>query len=77
MVIPKLTARQLAGQRVIYSYHGLTPPASLLWLIRHGEAAGVIFFSGNISSPAQIAAVIKSSSRPTPARAIRSGSRCC
>jgi beta-N-acetylhexosaminidase len=59
VVIPKLTARELAGQRVIYSYHGLTPPASLLWLIRHGEAAGVIFFSGNISSPAQIAAVIK------------------
>ena len=59
VVIPKLTARQLAGQRVIYSYSGLTPPASLLWLIRHGEAAGVIFFSGNISSRAQIAAVIK------------------
>jgi beta-N-acetylhexosaminidase len=59
VVIPKLTARQLAGQRVIYSYRGLTPPASLLWLIRHGEAAGIIFFSGNISSPAQIAAVIK------------------
>jgi beta-N-acetylhexosaminidase len=59
VVIPKLTARQLAGQRVIYSYRGLTPPASLLWLIRHGEAAGVVFFSGNISSRTQIAAVIK------------------
>jgi beta-N-acetylhexosaminidase len=58
-VIPNLTARQLAGQRVIYSYSGLNPPASLLWLIQHGEAAGVIFFSGNISSRTQIAAVIK------------------
>jgi len=58
-VIPKLSVSQLAGQRVIYSYSGLTPPASLLWLIRRGEAAGVIFFTGNISSRAQIAAVSK------------------
>jgi len=57
--IPKLTDRQLAGQRVIYSYLGLRPPARLLYLIRHGEAAGVIFFSGNISSAAQIASVTK------------------
>jgi beta-N-acetylhexosaminidase len=52
-----LARRQLAGQRVIYSYSGLTPPASLLSLIRHGEAAGVIFFGDNISSKPQIAAV--------------------
>jgi beta-N-acetylhexosaminidase len=44
---------------VIYSYHGLTPPAALLGLIRHGEAAGVVFFSDNISSRAQISAVIR------------------
>jgi beta-N-acetylhexosaminidase len=43
---------------VIYSYQGLTPPAGLLDLIRHGEAAGVIFFGGNIASAAQIAGVI-------------------
>jgi beta-N-acetylhexosaminidase len=47
------------GQRVIYSYSGLTPPAGLLWLISHGEAAGVIFYGDNISSEAQIAGVIK------------------
>jgi beta-N-acetylhexosaminidase len=57
VAIPKLTDRQLAGQRVIYSYSGLTPPARLLSLIRHGEAAGVIFFAGNISGSAQIASV--------------------
>ncbi len=57
--IPSLSLPQLAGQRVIYSYTGLNPPASLLTLIRHGEAAGVIFFGGNISSLAQITAVIK------------------
>ena len=57
-VLPALSAAQLAGQRVIYSYQGLTPPAGLLDLIRHGEAAGVIFFGGNIASTAQIAGVI-------------------
>ena len=53
-----LSPAQMAGQRVIYSYAGLTPPASLLTLISHGEAAGVIFFGGNISGHAQIRAVI-------------------
>jgi beta-N-acetylhexosaminidase len=56
---PSLTLPQLAGQRVIYSYTGLTPPSSLISLIEHGEAAGVIFFSDNITSQAQIAAVIR------------------
>jgi beta-N-acetylhexosaminidase len=55
---PKLTPAQMAGQRVIYSYNGLTPPASLLSWIRHGEVGGVIFFSQNISSEAQISSVI-------------------
>jgi beta-N-acetylhexosaminidase len=54
-----LSPQQLAGQRVIYSYPGLTPPASLISLIEHGEVAGVIFFGQNISSKAQIAGVIK------------------
>jgi len=58
-VIPRLSLAQLAGQRVIYSYSGLTPPTSLLTLIRHGEAAGVIFFGQNISGRAQISAVIR------------------
>lgn len=53
-----LTLRQQAGQRVIYSYPGLTPPQSLFDRISAGEAAGVIFFKENISSPQQIAGVI-------------------
>jgi beta-N-acetylhexosaminidase len=57
--IPRLSVAQLAGQRVIYSYSGLNPPAALLSLIRHGDAAGVIFFGDNISSLAQISAVIR------------------
>jgi beta-N-acetylhexosaminidase len=54
-----LSPQQLAGQRVIYSYSGLTPPASLLTLIKEGEVAGVIFFSGNIKSESQLASVAK------------------
>ena len=53
-----LTLQQEAGQRIIYSYQGLTPPQHLFDLIRQGDAAGVIFFGGNISSESQIAGVI-------------------
>jgi beta-N-acetylhexosaminidase len=49
--VPRLTGAQLAGQRIIYSYSGLKPPARLLYLISHGEAAGVIFFAGNVGPP--------------------------
>jgi beta-N-acetylhexosaminidase len=54
----RLSPQQLAGQRIIYAYAGLKPPASLLSAIRAGEAGGVIFFAPNISSPAQIRGVI-------------------
>ena len=53
-----LSSAQLAGQRVVYSYPGLTVPSALLAAIGAGQAAGVIFFGGNISSDAQIASVI-------------------
>jgi len=58
-VIDTLTTAQLVGQRIIYSYPGLTPPAALLDRIRAGQAAGVIFFGENISSPSQIQGVIQ------------------
>jgi len=58
----------MAGQRVIYSYTGLTPPAGLLSLISHGEAAGVIFFGDNIASDAQIRAVIETLRRADASR---------
>ena len=57
-VAPGLTYPQLAGQRVIGSYPGLTPPASLFTDIENGQLAGVIFFGENISSKTQIAGVI-------------------
>ena len=54
----KLSARQLAGQRVIYSYPGATPPQALLDAITAGEVGGVIFFGENITSLTQIAGVV-------------------
>jgi beta-N-acetylhexosaminidase len=57
--LQQLDAWQLAGQHVIYSYPGLTPPSGLLSRICMGQVAGVIFFSANYSSRAQIAGVIK------------------
>jgi beta-N-acetylhexosaminidase len=54
-----LTPRQLAGQRVVYSYPGLTPPDALLQRIRAGEAGGVIFFGENVQSSQQIAGVVR------------------
>jgi Beta-glucosidase-related glycosidases len=53
-----LTPRQQAGQRVIFSYPGATPPTSLFDGIAAGEVGGVIFFGENITSLTQIAAVI-------------------
>ncbi|HEY3610863.1 MAG TPA: glycoside hydrolase family 3 N-terminal domain-containing protein [Pseudonocardiaceae bacterium] len=53
-----LTPQQEAGQRIIYSYTGLTPPAALIQRIEAGQAAGVIFFGDNISSDNQISSVV-------------------
>lgn len=50
---------QLAGQRVIYSYPGLTVPDALLRAIAAGQAAGVIFFGENIAGADQLAAVVR------------------
>jgi beta-N-acetylhexosaminidase len=55
----KLSDAQLAGQRVVYSYSGLNPPARLLAQIRAGQAAGVIFFADNIASLSQIRGVAR------------------
>ena len=53
-----MSPRQLAGQRVIYAYSGLTPPARLLSLIRQGDAGGVIFFAANFQSRSQFTAAV-------------------
>ena len=68
-----LSRAQLAGQRVIYGYPGLTPPARLLRLIRQGEVGGVVFFSGNYASRSQFTAAVHrleaaNASKTNPAR---------
>jgi beta-N-acetylhexosaminidase len=55
---PGLSTDQLAGQRVIYSYPGATPPQALLDRIRQGRVGGVIFFGENIKSTGQIKGVV-------------------
>jgi beta-N-acetylhexosaminidase len=68
----KLTPAQRAGQRVIFSYPGVTPPASLLDQISAGQAGGVIFFGENITSLAQIAAVVAQLKEAHDASPVRS-----
>ena len=53
-----LTPAQQAGQRVIFSYPGATPPPSLLNQISSGQAGGVMFFRENVTSPTHLAGVI-------------------
>ncbi|MEV5605974.1 glycoside hydrolase family 3 N-terminal domain-containing protein [Streptomyces sp. NPDC052299] len=55
-----LSPLQRAGQRVIHSYPGLTPPASLMTAIEQGHTAGVIFFGENVENLTQIEGVIRS-----------------
>jgi beta-N-acetylhexosaminidase len=67
----RLSLAQLAGQRVIYAYSGLRPPASLMSVIRAGEAGGVILFAPNISSRTQIRGVIDQLQRAAVAGPLR------
>lgn len=57
--LPDLNPEQRAGQCVIHSYPGLTPPTRLMDAIREGRTAGVIFFGENIESLSQIEGVIQ------------------
>ncbi|MDH6120985.1 beta-N-acetylhexosaminidase [Kitasatospora sp. GAS204A] len=54
-----LTPRQLAGQRVIFSYPGPTVPQSLLDAIAAGECGGVILFGENVTGLPQITAAVQ------------------
>ncbi len=57
-LLARLSTSQLLGQRIMYAYAGPTPPASLLTLVRHGEAAGVIFFSSNVADRSALSAAV-------------------
>lgn len=49
-----LTADQLAGQRIVCGFAGTRVPAELTRTISRGQLAGVILFSGNIGTRAEI-----------------------
>jgi len=55
-----LTTRQLIGQRMVFAYDGLEPPAGLRRRIARGEAAGVILFARNVRSGSQVRATMRS-----------------
>lgn len=55
---PKLSIWQLAGEHLLATYGGLTPPSGLLTKLCRGQFAGVFFTGGNISSNTQIAGVV-------------------
>ncbi len=67
-----LTPRQLAGQRIVCGFDGKQAPSGLTAAIRAGEIGGVILFSDNISSRAQVASLnsqIQGTERPASLRA--------
>jgi beta-N-acetylhexosaminidase len=51
---PSLPLDQAVGQRIVASLPGTSVPAALVREIRRGEVAGVILFSRNIASRAQL-----------------------
>lgn len=51
---PQLTTAQLVGQRLIFSFTGTAAPSDLVRRIELGQAAGVILFSSNFTSTAEL-----------------------
>jgi beta-N-acetylhexosaminidase len=47
-----LTAKQLAGQRLVVGFPGTEPPAAVRAMVREGRVAGVILFAENFPSRA-------------------------
>jgi beta-N-acetylhexosaminidase len=51
---PPVSVERLIGQRLVVRMTGLSPSAALLDRIQRGEVGGVVLFSDNVSSPAQV-----------------------
>lgn len=49
-LVRRLSVKQMVGQRLIYSFDGITLPNSVANRLRHGRAAGVILFARNYRS---------------------------
>ena len=56
--VESLTAKQLAGQRVVTGFAGHSPPGDLLRRIRRGYVGGVILFAHNVRSRRQVARMV-------------------
>jgi beta-N-acetylhexosaminidase len=54
-----LSAAQLVGQKMVYSYDGTVPPAALERRIARGQAAGVILFAHNVGSRGRLRATVR------------------
>lgn len=61
-----LTARQMAGQRIVTGFSGTTAPKPLLTRIHRGELGGVILFGENVRSPGQLRSLTASIQRARP-----------
>jgi beta-N-acetylhexosaminidase len=48
----KLTAKQLAGQRLVVGFPGAEPPAAVRAMVREGRVAGIILFDENLPTRA-------------------------
>ncbi|HYH59774.1 MAG TPA: glycoside hydrolase family 3 N-terminal domain-containing protein [Thermoleophilaceae bacterium] len=57
--VNELTARQLAGQRVVAGFSGPQPPRELRRRIRRGHVGGVILFGQNVRSKRQVRRVVR------------------
>ena len=50
----RLSAAQLAGQRVVFAYEGTAPPRALVRRVERGRAAGVLLFARNVGNVRQL-----------------------
>ncbi|MGA8744620.1 MAG: glycoside hydrolase family 3 N-terminal domain-containing protein [Solirubrobacterales bacterium] len=52
-----LNLRQLVGERLVVGFNSMRPPKALLSSLTHGDVAGVVLYSQNLGSRAQVIAL--------------------
>ena len=62
---PQSLAR-MAGSRIVLGFDGYSPPDALLRQVRRGRAGGVILYSRNVSSRAQVKDAVRTIQRARP-----------
>jgi beta-N-acetylhexosaminidase len=56
---PTMPLEQVVGQKIVTAFPGTTPSNALLRRLRTGHLGGVVLFSANITSPAQLRALTR------------------